>query len=693
MLPLPTVPWRTGPFIRLTIPLIAGIYLASLWAYDPKISEILLLLSGVSVLAVGPLQLRTTFGRSLFGVFLTLFLVCFGYWRCTKEYPLNDNHHFSAENTLDSLWWGRVTLLEPGNRWNRVWYRPAYRLSNQEQLSGQFLVYLPIDSSADIQVGDGLLIRGIPQRIRGPMNPGEPDFAAIYHFKGVHYQLFIRDSANWKRFPAHQWRLRDRAEAYRQWALRRLDCSLSEESFAVMAALMLGWKRALSSEVRSLYIDTGAMHVLAVSGLHVGLVAGAIQWILGLLLPGANGRRYIRLLVALLAIWSFALLTGLAPSVCRASLMFSLWLIGQASGKRTFVFNSLAAAAFVLLVYQPFLLFQLSFQLSFSAVLGILFFQAPLTGLYKGNSQLLRKLWELTAVGLAAQLATLPLTLFYFQQFPIYFWLSGAPIVLNAGLLLGGGTLLILMRDAPILGGFCGDLLEVVIDIQHQFLGWIQQLPHAIYEDLMLSGTQAFLLALGIIGLGLGKGRIWSWYPFLLAVAGVLFLHYRYLQQHRNQDEFHVIHQRKQTELVWSYAGQEVHFWLPTDATTLQWEEHQLVRANAGGLICAGKWLVLIALPDVLNRYHAGICPDVLVVNRGSPWRPGPLLDSFPPKYVVIDGTCPFRKRKQWERVCKERQVPCYYSGRAGAAIFSHTALAVPTLRPYQSSANQFEDQ
>jgi competence protein ComEC len=465
-------------------------------------------------------------GQRLFAGIFLLFFLFLGYWRGVAGWPPNTSHHLSRQAALaDSTQWvvaiERVTTSERNIRLTgRI-----RATSAGDSVAGRLLVYLPpVPAAAAVKVGDHLWLRGRPQPIEEPSNPYAFDAAAYYATQGLFHRLSPRDSTDWRPLPTSERSLYAVAQSLRRRAERQLQRTLDGDELAVAAALILGKKDRLSLALRSTYADTGAMHVLAVSGLHVGIVGQFVFWLLG----GAIGRRrwgrWLRLALTLTAIWSFALLTGLAPSVQRSALMFSLFYAGQILfRRRTNGYNSLACAAFILLMVDPLQLFTVSFQLSFTAVAGILFFQRPLARLLYFRQRVGRYFWELSCVGIAAQLGTLPLTLYYFHQFPLYFLLSGVPVVLGATAGLASGLGYLALAGVPGIGALLGGLLGGVIGIQNAFLAALQRLPGAVIDAVWIPLPQVPLLYLLIALFGAGlvyHRRYWRYLLWGLILLG-----------------------------------------------------------------------------------------------------------------------------------------------------------------------------
>ncbi len=234
-----------------------------------------------------------------------------------------------------------------------------------------------------------------------------------------HYIITHRDSTS----------LRAHSEALRMRLLRRMQRGPLESGEAgIAAAMTLGWKADLDPETQTAFRDAGIAHLLAVSGLHVGLVA-LMMGMLCFFVPKDSKGRIVRGAVQLAGVWTFALVTGMAPSTMRAALMFSLFIVSNILGRRTPKINLLAATAILTLAARPMLLFDVGWQLSYSAVAGILLAR-PLIGLWRNW------LWQASAVSTSATLSTLPVTLAVFHRLQPYFLIANAIIVPLAGVIL-----------------------------------------------------------------------------------------------------------------------------------------------------------------------------------------------------------------------------------------------------------------
>ncbi len=270
----------------------------------------------------------------------------------------------------------------------------------------------------------------------------------------------------------------------------------------VAEALVLGYKEDLSQETRNSYQATGAMHVLAVSGLHVGIVALILRWLIGLIPLLPLRLRWLNCVPVIIGIWMFAFLTGASPSVLRAATMFSFLMIGLELKRPTSVYNTLAASALLLLIIDPSLIFQLGFQLSYLAVLGIVTFQPYFQSFYRPKTKIGMYVWSLMTVSLAAQMTTLPLSMYVFHSTSSMFWLSGLIVIPSATIILILGLLTILFSGIPLLAQWLGLALEKVLWMVNSGIYGLAQLPSAQIEHLYCTLPQMCVLyaAIGCFG-------------------------------------------------------------------------------------------------------------------------------------------------------------------------------------------------
>lgn len=357
----------------------------------------------------------------------------------------------------------------------------------------QVIIRIKTADSLTLRYGEELLLPCRFSEIAVPQNPFEFDYKNWLATQNI-YQKIILSSSELIRINVNsgnrliQLGLKLRAQ---QVALFR-EIIKDDNAFAVACTLILGYKADLSSEVVDNYSKTGTIHVLSVSGMHVGLIFLVLNWLMRFL-SGKRIANALKTFVILAIIWFYALLTGFSPSVLRAAVMISIYIIAKLFTKNTNSYNIIAFAAFSLLVYNPFFVWDVGFQLSFLAVLGLVYLQPKINRLFTFKLHLLNRLWEAIAMSLAAQLATFPLSIYYFHQFPVYFLLSNLFIILPATLIMYLGILISVLKLECL-----GALFEWLIVFMNLGLSIISRFPGSVISAIWLNRVELILLCLAL---------------------------------------------------------------------------------------------------------------------------------------------------------------------------------------------------
>ncbi|MGB3800738.1 MAG: ComEC/Rec2 family competence protein [Lewinella sp.] len=463
----------------------AGIVLAAFLDYD--YGFVMAVVAVIGCLPALALHLRPTPSTTLprlASVALVIALGFFGAWYASERHPLRDNRHFSHLVAEGAMVTGKVVSLRQSGSRTAATLAVDGVISDSllHAASGQLLAYLT--DGEDLRVGDRTVIGSRITPVPPPLNPGVFDYAAYLAGQHIYHQTYV-DADAWEPVASLPgWSLRMIGERSREAWFASLTPFLREDNLAVAAALIMGKRDLLDPEVRSAYADTGAIHVLAVSGLHVGILALLVMQIMGVFLPARPRWFLVRSAVTIGVVWYFALITGLSASVQRAALMVSVVLLGKSLNRRNSIFNLLAISALLMLVIEPKQLFQVGFQLSFAAVAGIALFARRIQRMVQLPGKM-HYIWDAISVSTAAQLGTLPFSLYYFGQFPVYFMLSGTLVIVFAYLVLGlglaHGFLVLLGLPATWLTP-TGTLLNWIVGVQNTFIYSCRQLPGATLE-------------------------------------------------------------------------------------------------------------------------------------------------------------------------------------------------------------------
>jgi competence protein ComEC len=501
--------WTPYPFIRIALFFIAGI-VAGVYFHQLALIPLWLVL----VFLVLPLSIFTTQKRQILILkspawgfvhfcgfsFLGLFLV-------QHKHPENRPHHIihSAHIThfegIVSSW--------PEER--EKTYRAIIEIRSMKEegvwqaREGKVQVFFPKDSShtSPVKYGDRVLFQGKMQEIDGPLNPDEFDYKTFMARQGIYFRHFagnryvVLENKAKNPFLVISYQLRSFYKGHFEKYIG------GEQERAIVLALVLGIKDGLDYDLKEAFSAAGAMHVLAVSGLHVGLIFLALQFIFHPIRRKGKTGRWVFALLCLGLLWTYALLTGSPASVLRATTMFSVIILAEASNRKPHIFNSLALAAFILLLYDPLLITSVGFQLSFLAVFGIVYYQPIIYRKLEPGSFLGRKVWQLSSVSLAAQLATFALGILYFHRFPSYFLLSNLMVIPAASVILASGLALMTFGLFPPFGKWIGHFLDTFVWLINQGIFFIEKLPYSSLKTLYIDTAGIWLLFAIIILLSL----------------------------------------------------------------------------------------------------------------------------------------------------------------------------------------------
>ncbi len=538
--------WREIPFVRLLLPFAVGILLAI--QFNLQIPGLPFAFLALVALQFFSKKLQGLYRyRWMPGLLLSSSLVLLGYGITLQHHELNHAHHFSKMNPPEA---GTVLVGKVRDapvrkeKWVKIELSVNATCPDANKMvpaSGNLLLYLQRDSAAELLAyGDQLVLQGKATPVEPPANPHAFDYGRYLHFQNIHYQAFVKNG-NWglvkkcDDFSAYGTAI-SLQNRFTETLRKHLK---TENEFAVGAALIFGYRSEVPEEVLTAYSQTGAMHILAVSGMHVGILFLILNFFLKRITWQHRSWRLLKAAILLVLIWAFALVTGASPSVMRSTVMFSFVIVGDALGRNKNFYNTLTASAFCLLLYDPYWLLSVSFQLSYLAILGIVYFQPKIAGLWVIENKVGNYLWELNSVSLAAQLMTLPFTLLYFHQFPTYFWLSSLVLVPLSGAELGAGLLLLVLDPLWAAGANgVGWLLWAMLWVGNQTVMVIQHLPAALVNGIWIGGISALLLYLSLGGLMAAiSSRKFRWLLASLALVTVVGISFAFteFQHHENR--------------------------------------------------------------------------------------------------------------------------------------------------------------
>ena len=671
-----------APMIRLALSFLGGVMVGSFVDVDPVVSGSLALLMFVGWCALTYWE-RGYERRWWRGVSLMPSLFVFGiFWHQLRTSDHGDHGIAASRNHATGWQLSVVEVISESERTVRMWAdgNAVLDSSGAHAVHGKMLLTLLKDSGSVIpSVGDDLLVLARADTIDRVADPGGFDQRKWASSYGVYHQCFA-PNGKWRVFKK-QGGWTSLFEGSRQRITQWLrNSSLGDRERGMVKAILLGIRDELDTDQKSAFVRSGTMHVLAVSGSHVALIYGVLLF--GFSRFGETRRvRIGRSLVILLVLWFYAGLTGATPSVLRATVTFTLFCFSDMIGRRTEPVNSLASAAFLLVLWDPLMIWQLSFQLSFLAVLGIAMFYTPLMNLWAPPNVVFRYFWSLFSVSLAAQSFTTPLALYAFKAFPVWFLPANLIIVGLVALGVYGGAILLLFHRVPFLGEWITWLMQGLLKAIGVISDRFAHLPGA-YPAVRIDAWQcagSYVLVLLVAGWFFER---WNWArTSTIALISALLFSWGWNAHDRNAAQCFVIYDERDHLTCAVESGRT----LTVFADTVdQWTSRKIVQHERSmgalmvdtvhglpGRIKVGKVdAMIVEANTVLPDSGAGTPPTVLVLSTDGRYDIATLNErAHPTDGFVLGPAIKAKSRAFLRRWCREHHVPFHDVRLSGAYV------------------------
>lgn len=696
---------KKSPFARLLIFYIGGIYLAMICGYgfwNLKITIAVSLLIVLFILFILVCRKPGFHTGWVSGILAILLIITMGFILMIIHVQAGDRIRTKGDFSGTALLEIREAVTETANSVKTIAsVKKQYHKGKVETTRKKILLYLHKDSaSLNLEPGD-FLIAGIRTREIGPpANPYEFDYRRYLSVQSVYHQAYLSPQ-NWcrvdlkrKSFDALAYRMQKKLLG------RYSEIGLNQTLYSILSALTLGYKSDLELHTKQIFAQAGVMHVMALSGFNVGIIAVVLAYILGFLRKFRGGEA-VKFLVVILLIWVFVFVTGFSASVTRAAVMITFVLFGKLMHRKINAVNILAFSAFVILTFSPALISDVSFQLSFAAVFGIIVFYPLIYKALTVNNPVLNKLWQMFAISCAAQLATLPFTIYYFHQFPVYFWLTNLYVVPLVSFITCTAGVYLIFSFIPPLAFVIGKILSFLLHILYQGVSFTEVLPYALIDQISLSASQAVLLS--IIILCLAMYLIFRRISFVYALLIIVLIFQGTLIKasvDRRNQRMLLVGNCKNMSLVNLVEGQESvilsrnscsaddavikyaldNFWIHHGI-----KEHKFIAAGKDTFGYHPVWLgknslfeyqgksVLILSDNHLMEYstnHA-LTLDFLIITDGFTYDSKVLYKMVKPCIVVLDGSIGYKKGSMWKKTCEELNIDCWWVKEKGAYLVS----------------------
>lgn len=661
--------------VKLTLCLIFGILFG--FHFEPSTPIVATSLIACLVLLAFTRKTQKRIAFPLFGAVAFLATILLGMLIISLSIPSNQSNHYLNFPKSKSRFQLKITQVLKSNTYSYRYFAHVKSIDSSTT-TGLVMLYVAKDSATkELMIDDELLTFSTLDSVPHPFNPYQFNFKRYLQKQGVHGQLRIsgnqfvllkESSKTWVGIAAN----------FRTRLIKKLrKQGFGSEQLGVIQALLLGQRNDLSEETYANYKSAGAVHILAVSGLHIGILLLLLQFLLRPLEQLPKGKT-TKLVAIIMLLWGYAFVAGLSPSIVRAVTMFSFLTYAMYLNRPTNTFNILALSMFFILLVQPLFLFQVGFQMSYAAVFAIVWIYPKLQRLWSPKIWPVRKGWQLLAVSLAAQLGVLPISLFYFHQFPSLFFISNLVVVPFLGILLGLGLLVLGLMYFDIVPKFLVMLYDFLIGKMNGIIAWVAQQEDFLFRDIAFDEIQlvlgyAILLA-GVILFSKFHFKNLAFFLIAVAVYSGYLLTNDWLN--RNEEQLWLFHQNRNTVLL-HQKGKKLN--------VLSYDFNQAKRGiKAYKIAKRTKEITYDSLKNhytfntekllVLNGsdvYGVIKNPDYVLLTQSPNIHLERFLDSVRPKRILADGSNYRSDVHRWKKTCLKRKLPFHYTGEKGAYKFN----------------------
>lgn len=620
-----------------------------------------------------------------FGLFAFFTMISIGVLTTNLHNPKNFSNHYSHYATQKNARAQTITfkireVLKP----TPYFYKYVVDILEVDHQStlGKSLLNIKKDSlKHTLNVDDVFTSKTQFREIPPPLNPNQFNYKDYLEKKYIYHQLVLNRN---EILQVHSNRatLLGMANAIRNHINKKLEpYGFEDEELYIINALLLGQRQDISPEVYNSYAQAGVIHILAVSGLHVGLVLLILDYLFTPLGRFKHGRIAKTILLVIL-LWSFAIIAGLSASVTRAATMFSVVAIALNLKRPTNIYNTLAISMLIILLFKPLFLFDVGFQLSYLAVFSIVSLDPFLYKFWRPKFWVIDKLWHTLTVTVTAQLGVLPLSLFYFHQFPGLFVVTNLVIVPFLGIILGFGILVVILALINALPPFLAHTLEFIINTMNLFVNWAAKQEVFVFKDIPFSPYHVLAFYILIICLSrfLIKKNFKTLKHLLVSVLLIQTV-FIYTKYNKPTNEFIVFHKSKH-----SIFGKTTNnkILVAHDLGNVSKKHIKSINDYALGnfiknieidsiqpLYILNKKTVLVV--DSLGIYNIkSFKPNYVILRQSPKINLSRLIDSIKPKQIIADGSNYISYIERWESICKKKKLPFHHTGKKGAFIIRY---------------------
>lgn len=684
--------WKEAPFVRLLPPLIIGILVQCYIGLPAIAYGITFLICTILLLLFSKASLFTRFRHSgITGLATTLLLLNLGgmaAW-CTdirhhaRYYDPGLHSPAACIVSITAPLTEKPAFLKAAASVDYTFNRSVFT-----KAEGNVIIYFQKDTASGKINGHSRIAFSKPlQAIAGNGNPGAFDYRRYCALQNIYYQVYLKKGDYVLLSPSGGNSVNDFLNRVKQKVTGSLTRYIPGKKEAGMAeALLIGYKDDLDKALVQSYSNTGVVHIIAISGMHLGLIYGLLSLVC-YPLNRYRYTRYLKPLVIICGLWLFAIIAGASASVLRSAVMFSFIVAGETFKRRTSIYNSLAGSAFLLLCYNPYWLWDAGFQLSYLAVLGIVIFMRPVYGWCFVQNKLLDGIWKGCAISIAAQIFTTPVSIGLFHQFPNYFLITNVVAVPLSGLIVLGEIALCIFSPLPLLAKAIGWVVYRLIWLMNVFIAHMEHLPFSVMGGLQLSVAQVLVLYIVICAAGawLMKKQNHALITGMCACCCFWILRFAAAMEVAKQQKL-IVYNVPRHQAVDIIGGRYYYFMgdsMLQSSTVLQSAylapsrilfqvKPVLLPAmdmrRQHSMVIGGRRILFISGP-IATQEGMAVQADCVVLSGNPGIRISELVHAVNCTLLVLDSSNPLWKVNKWKAECRQYNIRCYAVAEKGAFI------------------------
>ncbi|WP_298140437.1 ComEC/Rec2 family competence protein [Flavobacterium sp.] len=667
------------PLVKVTLSFVLGIIFSHL--IKPSYNTILIpLLSCFLLLIISYFFISKNQKTSIYFGLFTLLSSFFigGFTLVSNIQPSNPNHYLEKKLDSENKYSFEVIISEKlKNTLNNDRYIAKVMAINEKKSYGKIILNIKKSNAlSNIETGSYLKVNGTFYKNRNPFNPDQFDYGKYLENQQIYAQIYT-DVSKIMIGSKVEKSLNYYASKLRNKIIHKLEKNnFNKRELSVVIALILGQQQDISKDIVRDYQYAGAVHVLSVSGLHVGFILIFVNF---LLKPISNSKKglTLKLIIVLISLWSFGILAGLAPSVVRSVTMFSFVAIGMFLRRSINIYHTLLVSALLILLFQPSFLFDIGFQLSYIALFFIVWFQPLLASIWTPKNKIANYFWEIITVSFAAQIGAFPISIYYFHQFPGLFFITNLIILPFLSFILALGVVVIVLAAFDIVLFPIMKLLEWSIWILNKIIAWVASFEDFILKDIPLNSyvMLSWYLVIFAIIIYLKKPNFKNLAIGLITII-VLQTSYFYANySNQNTSEFIVFTKKKNT-LITERKGNDVTLFANDSILNTTYDNLVLKSYLVANYCKLNEKRELsnlyyfknkkIFLMDSTACYSEEIKPDILIITQSPKLNLERLFQMWKPKQVVVDASNFKSYVKIWEATCRKEKIPFHDTSEKG---------------------------